>query len=108
MQSLFFLQSSIHHPIDTPVALSFLCVLVDISSTLYKHELSAVPAGVINPQLFFDGTFEYQHFDRVGGVLSYLRKAHRSDINHVLGPERASLVNDVERSVIRPEVIGEL
>ncbi|XP_017466845.1 PREDICTED: E3 ubiquitin-protein ligase RNF123 [Rhagoletis zephyria] len=102
--SFFLMQSSIMHPIESTVALSFICMLIDATRTLFERELPATQAE-IKPDYFFDGTFEYQHFDRVGGVLSHLRKVHRNDITTYLGAERTQVLLQEDRTVMR---VGEL
>uniref|UniRef100_W8AXB6 RING-type E3 ubiquitin transferase n=1 Tax=Ceratitis capitata TaxID=7213 RepID=W8AXB6_CERCA len=102
--SFFLMQSSIMHPMESTVALAFICILIDAAKTLFERELPAAQLE-IKPDYFFDGTFEYQHFDRVGGVLSHLRKVHRSDISTHLGPERAHELLEEDRTMMR---VGEL
>ncbi|XP_011189510.2 E3 ubiquitin-protein ligase RNF123 [Zeugodacus cucurbitae] len=102
--SFFLMQSSIMHPMDSTVALAFICILIDVTKFLFERELPATPVGG-RPEYFFDGTFEYQHFDRVGGVLSHLRKVHRNDISTHLGAERAHELLEEDRTMMR---VGEL
>ncbi|XP_030375899.1 E3 ubiquitin-protein ligase RNF123 [Scaptodrosophila lebanonensis] len=98
--AFFFMQSSIQHPLDAPVALAFVCILIDQVRTLFKDELPGKNVEV-NPDYFYDGTFDYMHFDRVGGVLSHLRKVHRPDIDSRLGASRAQQIYDEDRNVMR-------
>lgn len=55
----------------------------------------------ISPSYFYDGSFEYQHFDRVGGVLSHLRKVHRNHIQQHLGVERTLELLEDDRLIVR-------
>lgn len=99
------MQSSIQHPLDPPVALAFVCILIDQVRTLFKDELPTHSMEV-NCDYFLDGTFDYMHFDRVGGVLSHLRKVHRGDIDTYLGSERAQQIYDEDRNSIRVNEVG--
>lgn len=99
------MQSSIHHPIESPVALSFLCILIDVIKQLLEEEADEQEVA-INPRLFFDGTFQYQHFDRVGGVLSHLYKVHRNDMAQELGSERVAILSLQERTTLRTGEMG--
>lgn len=67
------MQSSIQHPLDAPVALAFASILIDQTRSMFKDEMPTKNVEV-NSDYFIDGTFDYMHFDRVGGVLSHLRK----------------------------------
>ncbi|XP_060645573.1 E3 ubiquitin-protein ligase RNF123 [Drosophila nasuta] len=98
--AFFFMQSSIQHPLDAPVALAFVAILIDQVRTLFKEEL---PSHVmeVNTDFFLDGTFDYMHFDRVGGVLSHLRKVHRGDIDSHFGIERSQQIYDEDRNSVR-------
>jgi len=99
------MQSSIQHPLDAPVALAFVAILIDQVRTLFKEEL---PSHVmeVNADFFMDGTFDYMHFDRVGGVLSHLRKVHRSDIDSHFGTERTQQIYDEDRNTARVNEVG--
>ncbi|XP_055849939.1 E3 ubiquitin-protein ligase RNF123 isoform X2 [Episyrphus balteatus] len=99
LQSLFLMQSSIHHPIESPVALSFLCILLNVFQQLLREETTC-PSLAIDPKLFFDGTLEYQHFDRVGGVLSHLYKVHRNELANEIGNDRVTALSHQESNFI--------
>lgn len=94
------MQSSILYPLENTVALAFICILIDISKTSLEKELPGVEVE-IKPKYFYDGSFEYQHYDRVGGVLSHLRKVHRNEIQHHLGSERVQELMEDERVIVR-------
>lgn len=98
--SFFFMQSSILHPIENTVALSFICILLDVTKTVFEKEMTGIEVE-ISPSYFYDGSFEYQHFDRVGGVLSHLRKVHRNDIQQHLGVERTQELLEDDRIIVR-------
>lgn len=98
--AFFFMQSSIQHPLDAPVALAFVCILIDQARTMFKEEMPSRHVEV-NSDYFIDGSFDYMHFDRVGGVLSHLRKVHRSDIDQRLGPVRTQQIYDNDRQNMR-------
>ncbi|XP_017143160.1 E3 ubiquitin-protein ligase RNF123 [Drosophila miranda] len=98
--AFFFMQSSIQHPLDAPVALAFVCILIDQARSMFREELPGMNVEV-KCDYFFDGTFDYMHFDRVGGVLSHLRKVHRTDIDARLGSVRTQQIYDEDRNNLR-------
>ncbi|XP_020813353.1 E3 ubiquitin-protein ligase RNF123 isoform X1 [Drosophila serrata] len=98
--AFFFMQSSIQHPLDAPVALAFVCIIVDQVRSMFKEEMPAKNVEV-NSDYFIDGSFDYMHFDRVGGVLSHLRKVHRGDIDARLGEDRTQEIYDDDRQNLR-------
>uniref|UniRef100_A0A1A9VGU9 RING-type E3 ubiquitin transferase n=1 Tax=Glossina austeni TaxID=7395 RepID=A0A1A9VGU9_GLOAU len=98
-------RSSILHPIENPVALAFICILVDVTKTLFEKELPGVEVQIPS-KYFYDGSLEYQHYDRVGGVLSHLRKVHHNDIVQQLGTERTQELLDDDRVVVRVAELG--
>uniref|UniRef100_A0A1A9W1K7 RING-type E3 ubiquitin transferase n=1 Tax=Glossina brevipalpis TaxID=37001 RepID=A0A1A9W1K7_9MUSC len=103
--SFFFMQSSILHPIENSVALAFICILVDVTKTLFEKELATAEVQIPS-KYFYDGSLEYQHYDRVGGVLSHLRKVHHNDIVQQLGTERTQALLDDDRVVVRVAELG--
>ncbi|KAM7363066.1 kip1 ubiquitination-promoting complex subunit 1 isoform 2-T2 [Cochliomyia hominivorax] len=98
--SFFFMQSSILHPIENTVALAFICILVDVTKSTFEKEMPGNDIE-IKPKYFYDGSFEYQHYDRVGGVLSHLRKVHRNEIQQHLGTERTQELIEDDRVIVR-------
>ncbi|XP_037034222.1 E3 ubiquitin-protein ligase RNF123 isoform X3 [Bradysia coprophila] len=71
-------------PTQPAVALSFLCILLDVSRNLFGEEV-ANQSHCIVPRYFFDGTLRYAHMDRVGGNLSYLRNVYKKELIEALG-----------------------
>lgn len=71
-------------PTQPAVALSFLCILLDVTKSLFQTEC---PDKLIfvKPQHFYDDSFNYSHFDRLGGILSHLKKTYRKELIKVLG-----------------------
>ncbi|XP_065723172.2 E3 ubiquitin-protein ligase RNF123 [Drosophila suzukii] len=98
--AFFFMQSSIQHPLDAPVALAFVSILIDQTRAMFKEEIPSKNVEV-NSDYFIDGSFDYMHFDRVGGVLSHLRKVHRGDIDSRLGAARTQQIYDDDRQNLR-------
>lgn len=99
--SAFFLQQSNQHtPIASPVAFSFLCLLVDVVKSMFNDELPKTDPE-INPKYFFDGSFRYHHFDRVGGVLSHLRKTYRTDVAAFLGSNHEAVNSLDDAQLVR-------
>lgn len=84
------------------MALSFLCILVDIAKSLFEKEISGEIAAV-DPVYFVDGSFRYYHFDRIGGVLSHLRKIYRTEIVAQLGEDHDALYNIETTDLIRAD-----
>lgn len=101
-RNIFLGQSPNHNnnanstPTQPAVALSFLCILLDVTKSLFAAEC---PDKLIfvKPQHFYDDTFEYHHFDRVGGILSHLKKTFRRDLVKVLGEDHPAVARP-ERS----------
>lgn len=89
-------QSNYSTPTQPAVALSFLCILLDVTKNLFQTEC---PDKLIfvKPQHFYDDTFDYHHFDRVGGILSHLKKTYRKELMEVLGEEHPAVARP-ERS----------
>lgn len=74
------------HPTATQpaVALSLLCILLDIIRTTFVMECP--DEGVfVPPKAFYDGSLQYFRFDRVGGVLTHLKRIYREDLAQRLG-----------------------
>jgi len=99
------MQSSIQHPLDAPVALAFASILIDQTRSMFKDEMPTKNVEV-NSDYFIDGTFDYMHFDRVGGVLSHLRKVHRGDIDARLGSARTQQIYEDDRQNLRVNEVG--
>uniref|UniRef100_A0A182PVH9 RING-type E3 ubiquitin transferase n=1 Tax=Anopheles epiroticus TaxID=199890 RepID=A0A182PVH9_9DIPT len=93
------------------IGLSFLCTLLDVAKTLWEEECEheggskakTVPP-TIDCRFFYDGTFKYSNLDRIGGVLSYLRKHFRMQLIERLGPDHPSLVAIDQPSDLRSEI----
>lgn len=98
--AFFFMQSSILYPIENTVALAFICILIDVTKTTIELETDG-GSEEIKPKYFYDGSLEYQHHDRVGGVLSHLRKVHRNEIRQQLGSERTQELLEGDRIIVR-------
>lgn len=79
------------HPTATQpaVALSLLCILLDIIRTTFI--LECPDDGVfLPPKAFYDGSLQYFRFDRIGGVLTYLKRIYRDDLAQRLGQTNES------------------
>lgn len=98
-RTIYFLEGISYAPPTQPaVALSFLCILLDVLQTLYANELPNSTAFVA-PHTFYDGSLKYFHFDRVGGVLTHLQRHYREELLTRLGSEHSSLENNDEQLV---------
>lgn len=91
-------------PTQPAVALSFLCILLDVTKSLFAAEC---PDKLIfvKPQHFYDDTFDYHHFDRVGGILSHLKKTFRKDLIKVLGEDHLAVARPERSSTTQTSVI---
>lgn len=78
-------------PTQPAVALSFLCILLDVLQQLFAEELekSADRKCYVTPKNFYDGTFLYNNYDRVGGILVHLRKLYRKELMELLGEDHS-------------------
>ncbi|XP_040165617.1 E3 ubiquitin-protein ligase RNF123 isoform X1 [Anopheles arabiensis] len=93
------------------IGLSFLCTLLDVAKTLWEEECDhergldgkTVPP-TIDCRFFYDGTFKYSNLDRIGGVLSYLRKHFRTQLIERLGADHPSLASVDQPSDLRSEI----
>lgn len=90
-QTIYLLQGHYVVPTQPAVALSFLCILLDVSRNLFGEE---VAHHCIAPRYFFDGTMRYAHMDRVGGNLSYLRNVYKKELIETLGGDHAALIDE--------------
>lgn len=90
-RTIYFLEGISYGPPTQPaVALSFLCILLDVLQALYANELANCAAFVV-PDTFYDGSLKYFHFDRVGGVLTHLQRQYRQQLITRLGSEHSTL-----------------
>lgn len=93
-RTIYFLEGISYAPPTQPaVALSFLCILLDVLKTLYANELPGCDA-FVEPQTFYNGSLKYFHFDRVGGVLTHLQRHYRQELQTRLGSEHSSFENE--------------
>lgn len=96
-RTIFFLEGITYAPPTQPaVALSFLCILLDVIQSLYANELSEC-AAFVPPCTFYDGSLQYFHFDRVGGVLTHLQRHYRQELQARLGSDGESTENNDEQ-----------
>lgn len=56
------------------------------------NELTADEPDYVLPQNFYDGTLTYNHYDRLGGLVSFLKKTFRTDLVERLGENAATNV----------------
>lgn len=93
-RTIYFLEGISYAPPTQPaVALSFLCISLDVLQTLYANELPD-SAAFVPPHSFYDGSQKYFHFDRVGGVLSHLQRHYREELIARLGSDHNSENSD--------------
>lgn len=80
-------------PTQPAVALSFLCILLDIIKNFLETECPSRNP-FIDPSSFYDGSSNYYHFDRIGGVLSYLKRHYHQELIEKLGRDHWYLQPD--------------
>ncbi len=73
-------------PTQPAVALSFLCLLLDVLRNLFNADVTN-QSTILKPRYFYDGTFKYSHMDRLGGNLSYLRNVYKKELCEALGEQ---------------------
>lgn len=95
-RTIYFLEGRYSSPTQPAVALSFLCILLDVLRTLFNVECPSKNAIVI-PKTFYDGSLKYFHFDRVGGVLTHLQRHYRQELVSRLGDDSALVDSDSEQ-----------
>lgn len=94
-QTIYLLQGNYVVPTQPAVALSFLCILLDVLRNLFEAEV-VNQSHCIAPRYFFDGTLKYAHMDRLGGNLSYLRSVYNKELIEALN-------GDSNHSALREE-----
>lgn len=97
MQTIYFLEGHYTSPTQPAVALSFLSILLDVLKSLYEKEINNDKAYVL-PRNFYNNSLKYFHFDRIGGVLSHLKRHYRHELIAHLGMEHVSLQNGTDQS----------
>lgn len=85
-QALFLMEGHYTSPTQPAVALSFLCIILDIVKTLLASECSAQKP-YVEASNFYNGRLNYYHFDRVGGVLSHLKRHFHQELIAKLGKD---------------------
>lgn len=96
-RTIYFLEGHYTSPTQPAVALSFLCILLDILQTLFAEECADSPT-IVAPHYFYDGSLKYFHFDRIGGVLSHLNRQHRNELTVRLGGDHTSLHSNSDQT----------
>lgn len=91
-RTIYFLEGHYTSPTQPAVALSFLCILLDVVQTSFFVECNSEKVYVL-PRNFYDGNLKYFHFDRVGGVLSHLKRHYHHELVAHLGSGHVSLQN---------------
>lgn len=73
-----------------------------------RNELALNDKDYVLPQYFYDGTLVYSHFDRLGGLVSYLNKTFRAELIDMLGEEAANAVapdlTDSSRPIVQSDM----
>lgn len=92
-QTIYILQGQYVVPTQPAVALSFLCILLEVLRHLFKTETQN-QKDCISPRYFYDGTLKYTHMDRLGGNLSYLRNIYKKELVEMLGSNHEVLTEE--------------
>lgn len=85
-RTIYFLEGRYASPTQPAVALSFLCILLDVLRSLFEVECPNKNVLVV-PKTFYDGSLKYFHFDRIGGVLTHLQRHYRQELMSRLGDD---------------------
>lgn len=95
-------------PTQPAVALSFLCIVLDVLQQKFAAAGSGATAPIqaVRPIHFYDGTLSYSSYDRLGGILSYLTKTYNQELLDRIG--EAGVIRAVAESEARPTVPSEL
>lgn len=86
LQTFYFLQGTYTTPTQPAVALSFLCILLDAIQSLFEIETPHLKP-YVDPEFFYNGSLKYTSMDRLGGALSYLKKAFKEELSARIGEE---------------------
>lgn len=85
------MQGNYTTPTQPAVGLSFLCILLDITKTLWSETNKNDDWMFVDTTNFYDGTLMYSNIDRLGGVLSHLKKVNRAEMIELLGENHIAL-----------------
>lgn len=85
------MQGNYTTPTQPAVGLSFLCILLDITKTLWNESNKNGESMFVETTNFYDGTLMYSNIDRLGGILSHLKKVNRSEMISLLGENHIAL-----------------
>lgn len=85
------MQGNYTTPTQPAVGLSFLCILLDITKTLWNESNKNGESMFVETTNFYDGTLMYSNIDRLGGILSHLKKVNRSEMINLLGENHIAL-----------------
>lgn len=96
------LQGNILTPTVPPIGLSFLCILLDTLQTLWLKEFVS-ETKAINIIHFLDGSFTFRNVDRIGGMISSLRKAHLTKLKERLGEDHVTFSEEYEQRLLQTE-----
>lgn len=88
------MQGNYTTPTQPAVGLSFLCILLDITKTLWNESALNDESMFVETKNFYDGTLMYSNIDRLGGILSHLKKVNRTEMISILGENHIALSNN--------------
>lgn len=97
------IHGSLINPAQPAVGLALLCILLDVVKSMWDKGYPNRPKA-IDARCFFDGTLIYKGTDRVGGIISYLRKHLRAQLVASLGETHESMTEEFEQRVIQTEL----
>lgn len=97
------MQGNVHTPTQPAIGLAFIVILLDLLKEEMEKE-HPKQALCVNTTYFYDGTLSYKSMDRVGGIISYLRKVHRHDLMARLGVDHQSFSEAYEQQLVQAEL----
>lgn len=97
------LHGNVITPTSPTVGLSFLFLLLDVLKMIHQNEFST-KSMCIDIENFLNGSFLYKDIDRVGGIITYLRKVHRTILIERLGTNHPTLSEEYEQRLLQSEL----
>lgn len=89
-------------PTVPPLGLAIVCILLDVLRAQWEKDYGLQDA-CIDAIHFLDGSFVYKNMDRVGGIISYLRKIHHYALIERLGRNHRTFAEEYEQRLFQAE-----
>lgn len=108
-RTIYFLEGHYTSPTQPAVALSFLCILLDTLKSSFDSECNDIATVYVPTCKFYDNSLQYYHFDRVGGVLSHLKRHYRQQLVDRLGSNHSVLQSgDIRQNNLDDLELGDI